>query len=304
MKNCVIILWLLFLQVASAVCQSVSVTVSAPQKVVVNQRFQLIFTIHNARPDSFSMPRMKHVKLLSGPSVGSSSSTQIVGGRMAYSTQVSHAYIAVADKKGKMMIPKAEFWIKQKKYETQEISIEVVDENEKQQAGKSRLPNENKPKIPEALADEVQGQDVFVKTEWQDENVYAGEHNTLVMKLYYRINVAGWDNLELPKYKNCEVTDAGIARNRRYGTAVVNGVKYNTVIIAQKDIVPDKAGRLVIGSGTVDIILNVRNKNDFWGGYHRASKKLTIPGLTVTVKRGDEKPKKQEETIPEMHWNL
>ena len=102
----------------------------------------------------------------------------------------------------------------------------------------------------------------FVKTEWENGDVYVGGDNALLIKLYYRVSVAGWNNLQLPKFKNCEVSDGEISRNTRYGTAQVNGISYNTVVIIKKIIKPGK-GKLSIGSGDLDIVVNVPNKNDF-----------------------------------------
>lgn len=304
-------LFLLVLHVAAFCCfaaeDPVKVSASAPSQVTEGQRFQLIFTVQNAQADSFSLPKMKAVRLISGPSRSSSSSTRIVGGRMVMSTSVSLVYIAVADKRGKVTIPAASLWVKGKKYTTNtlDINVQSAGEQQKKQAEAKKKAEEQNNKIPQALADEVSGQDLFVKTEWEDKEVYAGSHNNLVYKLYYRVNVAGWDNIEWPKYKNCEATDAGVARNGRYGQAKVNGVVYNTVIIAKKDIVPAKTGNLTIDNGAIDVIVNIPNKNDFWGGYHRAGKRLVIPGISTKVKPlSEKKAPVQQHPLQQPHWNL
>lgn len=286
---------------------NVKVTASAPSQVTEKQRFQLIFTVHNAQADSFRLPKMKTVRLISGPTKNSSSTMQLEGGRVVSSTSVSLVYTAIADKKGKVTIPSASIWSKGKKYTTNEVQIEVLSmsDQQKKEAEAKKQAEQQKNKIPQAQADEVAGDDMFIRTEWEDGDVYADAHNNLVVKLYYRVNVAGWDNIEWPKFKNCEVTDAGVARNGRYGRAQVNGVTYNTVIIGKKDVVPSKVGKLTIDSGSIDVILNIPNKNDFWGGYHKASKRLVIPGISTTVKPYSEKSTPVEpRAIEQPHWNL
>lgn len=285
----------------------VKVTASAPSVVTENQRFQLIFTIHNAQADSFRLPKVKSLSLISGPSKNSSTSTQIVGGRVVSSTSVSLVYIAVAEKKGTITVPAAAIWSKGKKYTTNTVTIKVESQSEQQkkQAEAKKQAEEQRQRMLQAEADEITAEDMFVRTEWESDNVYAENHNNLLIKLYYRVNVAGWDNIVWPTAKNCEVTDAGVARNARYGRAQVNGTLYNTVIIGKKDIVPAKSGKLTFNSGELDVIVNVPNKNDFWGGYHRVAKQLVIPGIVTSVKPSSDKPSQVEEKpIEQPHWNL
>lgn len=285
----------------------VKVTASAPSVVTENQRFQLIYTIHNAQADSFRLPKIKSFKLISGPSKSSSTSTQIVGGRIVSSTSVSLTYIAVAEKKGTITIPAASIWSNGVKYTTNTVSITVQSQTEQQkkQADAKKKAEEQRQLQLQAEADEITAEDLFIRTEWDADNVYADNHNNLVIKLYYRVNVAGWDNIVWPTSKNCEVTDAGVARNVRYGRAQVNGTLYNTVIIGKKDVVPAKNGKLTFNSGELDVIVTVPNKNDFWGGYHRVVKHMVIPGIVTSVKPASEKPVQVEEKpVEQPHWNL
>lgn len=286
---------------------AVNVTASAPSIVTEGQRFQLIFTIHNAQADSFRLPKIKSLKLLSGPSKSSSTSTQVVGGRIVSSTSVSLVYIAVAEKKGTVTIPAASIWSNGTKYTTNTVTITVQSQTEQQkkQAEAKKKAEEQKRLQEQAEADEITAEDMFIRTEWENDKVYAENHNNLLVKLYYRVNVAGWDNAEWPSAKNCEITDAGIARSSRYGRAQVNGITYNTVVVRKMDVVPAKAGKLSFASGELDVIVNVPNRNDFWGGYHRVSKHMVIPGIVTSVKPASEKPQQVEEKpVEQPHWNL
>ncbi len=309
MKNYLLLLvvFLLSLPAIAGNDDLVKVTASAPSQVVEGQRFQLIFTIHNAEADSFRLPKMKSVRLISGPSKNTSYTTKTVGGRMVASRSVSLVYIAVADKKGNISIPAAFIWSGGKKYETNVVDVKVLsqtDQQKKQEEARKKA-EQQRNVVPQAKDDEIVAEDAFIKTEWENGDVYAGSSNTLVITLYYRVNVAGWDNIEWPKVKGCEVTDAGVARNSRYGRAKVNGIVYNTVVVGKKDIVPAKAGKLTIDSGELDLIVNVPNKNDFWGGYHRVNKRMVIPGISTKVKPATEKTEPvQEKPTVEPRWNL
>lgn len=287
--------------------ETVKVTASAPAVVTENQRFQLIFTIHNAQADSFRLPKIKSLKLLSGPSKNTSTSTQVVGGRIVSSTSVSLVYIAVAEKKGSVTVPAASIWSNGTKYSTNTLTITVQSQTEQQkrQIEAKKKAEEQKRLLEEAEADEITAEDLFIRTEWEGDKVYAGCHNNLLIKLYYRINVAGWDNAVWPDAKNCEITDAGIARHSRYGRAQVNGITYNTVVVRKMDVVPEKTGKLSFGSGELDVIVNVPNRNDFWGGYHRITKHMVIPGIVSSVKPASEKPQQVEDKpVEQPHWNL
>lgn len=281
------------------------VVVTIPKEVIENQKFQIAFSIKNVIPDSFSLPKIKHVSLISGPYKRTNTTPVISGGRIKYLTTTSLVYVAVADKKGKYSIPQASMWSRGNIYKSYQVELSVISQADQQKRidVEKKKSEQVKSQIPEASLNDLTAEDVFVKTELEKNDVVENEHNSLILKLYYRVNVSGWDDLHLPKAKHCDYVQASLSNASRYGKAVVNGRTYNTYILDKLDFVPSKKETISFDNGDVTIYLNVLNKNDFWGSSHKVRKNLIIPGVSFDVKESKKASEPQPETeMP--HWNL
>lgn len=282
--------------------QDLKVKTSIPTEIYVGEYFKIVYSVNNSTIDSFRLPKIKHLKLVSGPSKSSQSNTQIFGGKVLTTSSISLTYVAVIDKKGQITLPSASIWYKGKVYKSNSISIDVLEKSD----AKEKENNSNKGnQLKEATADEISAEDLFVRSEFDNKVLYEGQNHTLTIKLYYRVNVNGWNNLHLSKLKNCDISDIPVKRNQMYGSTYVNGILYNTVILVKKQIKPLTIKTFKIEKGSVDVIVNLPNKNDFWGGYHKVNKSLVIPGLVLDVKSAKEKPiELNNDSNEQQRWNL
>lgn len=289
-----LLLFVTLFSIASLKAEGVYVSVTAPTTVLPNQSFQIVFTIHNASPDSFRLNRIDHLKLTLGARSRNSITPQIVGGRIHYSREYSLIYKGVIDKEGVYKLPEAKIWSKGKVFKSHPVKIKCISEK-KYDDQKSNLPI-----IEEAGINELSSTDVFIKTEWENKDIYAKTENHLLVKLYYKVNVLGWQNFDYLKDMNAEVVDAGIDNSKKYGKAEVNGVTYNTVVLSRKVVLPHEKGELMAGSGSVEIIGNIP-RIDYWGGYRKVKRKLIIPGFVKSVL-----PQKtvEQSMDDEPSWNL
>jgi len=92
------------------------------RQIVVNNFFQVTFTLENANGDSFTPPDFGSIEVLSGPS--QSSQVSIINGRR--SQKASFGYGLNVSKPGKYTIKSASINVAGKIYRTKPITIEAV----------------------------------------------------------------------------------------------------------------------------------------------------------------------------------
>ena len=114
--------------VVNAFSQQVSFSGYAKKVVSVGERFTITYSV-NADGDNFTAPNLSGFNVLQGPSTSSSSSIQVINGRMSQSVSLSFTYIVEATKEGKYSINPAQIRVNGKFYKSNIIAIEVVKGN-------------------------------------------------------------------------------------------------------------------------------------------------------------------------------
>ncbi len=245
-KTILLICSLLILSSVSVFSQGVKFTVDAPNRVEHQAQFRVTYTC-NTEGD-FVGPDFVNFQLLGGPSVGSQTSMSIINGRTTRNSLKSYTYYLRAIKIGTYKIPAARITISDKVYKTVELKIEVV---------KSINTNRNNAAIvnPDFKAEG----NVFIKSIVNNRNVYIGQPITLTQKLYSKEKIANITDFKEPTltsfYK--ETIDIG---DLKLTTEVINGVKYNVVVLKHSILFPQKTGDLEIGNFTLEIILQILKK--------------------------------------------
>ena len=88
-RRFVLAVMLVMLTGVRVVADDVTFTAQAPQAVVVGERFRITYKINTRNIKEFRAPDMKSLSILAGPSQSTSSSTQIINGKVSSSTTVS-----------------------------------------------------------------------------------------------------------------------------------------------------------------------------------------------------------------------
>ncbi len=107
---------------------TIQLTLSAPNSVVLDKPFQLVYTI-NATGDNFRVPHLKDFEVLAGPFESKSSSYQIINGKSQSFVSISYTYTIKAQKNGSFTIPSATITVNNKKIKSNEVTVEVIDSN-------------------------------------------------------------------------------------------------------------------------------------------------------------------------------
>lgn len=289
--------WLLFcaayLVHFSILAQEVSFKVNAPRAVASGENFRIIYTV-NAEGENFKPGKVsENTRILSGPNLSTSSSVQIINGKVSQSMSQSYTIYAVATKEGKLTIEPASVEVDGETYTSEGINIEVVKGNEAS-AQQSRQQQTQRTNIPNS---EISNKDLFVRVAVGDKDIYQGESTVATIKVYTRVDLEGFEDYKYPSFNGFWSEDLDVANRISLEREVVNGEIYNVGVFKKVLLFPQQSGTLTIEPFQLDCIVRQRVKrrrrsndpfsmfDDFMGGsYQRVLKKIASPEVKINVK--------------------
>ena len=168
--------------------------------VAEDEQFNLTFVIEGeAKSSDFAWSPGDDFQLLWGPQQGRSTSVQIVNGKTTKSVQTTYSYVLRPVKTGKFTIARAVARVKGQEIHSDPVTVEVVasgaSRSSQSQSQQSR-PSQTK----QSQTGGVQDDDIFLTLDLNRSNVVVGEPITAVIKLYQRVNVAGFESAVFPTF--------------------------------------------------------------------------------------------------------
>lgn len=273
---------------AALFADEVSFTAKAPQTVVVGQQFRLVYTVNQDAKD-LRIPEMPDFDVLMGPSTSTSRSVQIVNGSMASSLTINYTFILMANQPGTFTIAPASITVKNEKYTSQALTIKVLPAD--QTASVSNANTQSQSSQTESSQVSLSSKQIFVRQTFSKTNVYQQEAVLLTYKLYSRVDVAQIINAKFPEFKDFYVQEIELDHNRSWTPEHYNGLNYNTIVLKQYLLFPQRAGELPIDGGNVEAVVRVPTNqrtnhffNDFFNTYQEVKKDLRIPATKLKVK--------------------
>ena len=218
-------------------------------KLGVNQRLRIEFSIDKQGGDNFSPPNFTNFKVVGGPSQSVSQSW--INGKVTFSQ--SYTYIIQPKRKGAFSIASASIKIGGKFIKSEPVKIIVLDAVE--------IPkNPNDPNY-------VAQQNIHLVAEISKANPYVGEGIYVEYRLYVSENVSVYDTSisEAPKYNgfwNQDIKVNGFpVKMGKY-----NGENYRYIVLQKALLIPTKTGKLSIDPMRMDIVIGVPSgRADFFG---------------------------------------
>ena len=247
-KNVYILFFMLFTAVSISAQDAKLTTTVSKNKLGVNQRLKIEFTINKQGADNFVPPNFQNFTAR-GPS--SSISQSWVNGKASYAQ--TYIYILTPKKTGTFTIPSATIEYKGKKIKSNTLQITVVSASE----------------IPKDVNDPsyIASQNVLLTTEISKTSPYVGEGIYVVYKLLFseKIGLSDWRMNEIPQYNgfwNQELEVKAVdVKNITY-----KGEKYRSIILKKALLIPQKSGKLTIDPIDMNITVNVpTGRGDFFG---------------------------------------
>jgi hypothetical protein len=242
-------IWFIGFFLLSSVCSFAQVSFTAKAnryKVGKNEQFTVEFKINDSGRQ-FKAPDFGGLRVSSGPNQSSTSYIDNYGMRQ----NLSFSYVLSGSKPGKYTIGSASINVEGKTYKTEPITIEVTE--------KSSRPNN--PNDPYSVA----ASSSFMKVRVNKSTAYQGEPIIASYKLYYSVNIGGYEVLERPSYTG--FYQENIELKPRNGSSERYGDKsYQTGIIEQLLLIPQKSGQIKPGNLEVRIPTSVpTNRRDIFG---------------------------------------
>ncbi|PQJ68848.1 BatD family protein [Polaribacter butkevichii] len=239
-------------------------------KLGVNQRLRIEFSINKQGGDDFSPPKFSNFKVVGGPSQSVSQSW--INGKASF-TQ-SYSYIIQPKRKGELTIGPASIKIGGKTIKSEPIKIIVSDA-----VAVPKNPND-----PNYVAQ----QNIHLVAEISKSSPYVGEGIYVEYRLYVSENVSVYDTnvTEAPQYNGfwnqAIKIDAYPVKMGKY-----NGEDYRYIVLQKALLIPTKTGKLAIDPMKMDIVIGVpTGRADFFGNVitRNVRKEFASVKKTITPK--------------------
>lgn len=243
--------------------------------VAVGEEFRLDFTL-DGKGSGFTPPSFKGLRKISGPNQSSSSSMQIVNGKISRSQTTTYSYYVTALNAGDLSIGEASVTSEGKLIRSKSGTLKVVKADPKAKANNSYNIAEN----------------VYVKATANRKSLYQGEQVVVSYKLYSKINLTDINISTIPDLNGFwkeEIETSSTAK-----LEVIDGVRHNVWEISRFILTPQKSGPLEIDPMKINVIVQVkkkRNRRDPFGdpfgmfnSYQNIEEEIQSKNIKIKVK--------------------
>lgn len=252
---------------------------TGPNQVKVGQRFQVSWSI-DANASGFTAPEITNFRVLGGPN--QSTSMQYVNGSMSQS--ISFTYVLLAQKDGEFKINPAKIKVGGKVVLSNALKINVLKGNDAQASGGGK--GQAKKQTTSG-----NGDDIFARVEVSKTNAYLGERISAELKVYSRVTMVNFDDWKMPSFEGFWKKDIESKQQIQVQNEVVDGVMYQTALIKQMVLYPQKSGKIEIDPLELTVIVRERASgrsrsvfDQFFGGYQDVKRPVKSNSVTINVK--------------------
>ena len=274
---------------AFAAFAQTSIKVEAPNVVAADEQFNVTFIIEGENsPTDFAWESSDDFQIQWGPQQGKSTSIQIINGQRSKTVQSTYTYVLKAVKAGRFTLPSATAKVKGKTISSGAASIEVVAagaSSSSQSASKSSGQS-----ITRQQGTSVQDSDIFLALTLDRTSVVVGEPIIATLKLYQRVNIAGFENVSFPTFNGFWSQEIEAPTNIEFARELYDGQIYNAALLRKFVLVPQQQGKVTINPAELTCLVNIRVSNGgtsifdgFFDDYRTVRKKVSTQPVAVTV---------------------
>jgi len=272
----------------SALCVNLAaqnLTYEAPGVVSMNETFRVVFTADGNMSD-FQWPASDDFDIVWGPQKGSMSSTNIINGKRESSHTETYTYLLQAKAEGKFVLPAATAKVDKKECSTSPFTVEVVKAQE--QSGQSSSQQGSSGAVQSGT---VSNDDIYLRLSLSKTNVVKGEPITATLKLYYRTDISGLEDITFPSFNGFWSKETFTARTIESTRENVDGQIYNVALLKRYMLIPQQEGRLTIDPAELVCMVRVRTSSgfgrsifdDFFDSYQTIRKRVSSGTAAVNV---------------------
>jgi hypothetical protein len=256
----------------------------APEAVVMGEQFRLVYSIDTEGGREFRAPDLSEFEVLIGPTPSNFSSTQIVNGQYSRVYSDSYTYILMPKKEGTFNLAPATIKIGNSTYTSNSLVIKVLPPDQTPNPATTQGSANNS-----GTSSSINDEDLFCLMTVSTRSVYEQEGLLVTFKLYSISADIRPIDYKFPEFEDFFHRD--IELNPQLVRENYNGRNYNTAIIKQAILYPQRSGKITIGSAKVTMNVRQRTQNrvrsifdDFFDAFQDVQKVLTTTPVTIDVK--------------------
>ena len=274
---------------AAVVFAQTSIKVETHNVVAVDESFNITFVIEGENsPSGFSWTSGDDFSVLWGPQQGRSTSMQIINGKTTKSSQTTYTYVLKPLKAGKFTMPQATAMVKGKEITSQPVTIEVVASSDGNSSARQSQPAQQTQRQQQAGV--VSDEDIFLRVSLSRSNVVVGEPITATIKLYQRVNIAGFESAVFPTFNGFWSQETEAPSNIEFARETYDGKIYNSALLRKFVLIPQQQGSITIDPAELVCLVQMRVSSPgtsifdgFFDDYRTVRKKVASKPLTVNV---------------------
>ena len=278
-----------------------AIRAEAPNVVGINEQFNITFIIEGENsPSDFSWSQGEDFQLVWGPQKGTTRSVQIVNGKSTSSHQTTYTYILLPKSTGTFRFPAATATLAGEKISSSSTSIQVVTDASSSQGAQSSGQGSGQGSSQgasgnakqQAVTGEIPAEDLFLRLSLNRSEAVLGEPITASLKLYQRVNIAGFENAKFPSFNGFWSQETYAPTNIEFKRESFNDKIYNTAVLRSYVLIPQQSGTITIDPAELVCLVNIRvnpsTSNSifdsfFQDEYRTIRKRVTTPALRVKV---------------------
>jgi hypothetical protein len=288
MRHIIKLLLIAFLSVISLNANGqYSLGVEAPKVVAIDETFSLVYTA-TGKVENFTPPSIDNFSVLAGPSTSTMNSTTYINGKRTHTYQMSYTYILQSNGvEGKYTIPSASVKIDGKEYVSKSVAIEVVKtQNTSTSKSSSSSSGQNN------QSSTISNDDILLILSLSKSNVVKGEPVIATLKLYTKVNIAGFEDVKFPVFDGFWSQEMETPTNLSMERENYNGEIYSSALIRKYMLIPQQVGTLKIDPAELVCQVQVRSQgsssrsifDDFFdSGYQTIRKRILTSEKRVKV---------------------
>ena len=274
-----------------------SIKVQAPNLVGVNEQFNITFIISGEHaPSDFQWNPGSDFQLVWGPQKGTSTSVSIVNGKSTRTSQTTYTYVLLPKNTGRFQLAAAEATVKGERLVSSRPTVEVVTDGAAA-SGQAQGQSQGRQGQAQgggnaAQTGTVSSDDVFLRLSLSKRNVMVGETVTATLKLYQRVNIAGFEDVKFPAFNGFWSQEVQAPSNIDFHRESIDDKIYNAAVLRSWNLVPQKSGEVTIDPAELVCLVNVRTQrrptgsifDDFFqDDYQTIRKRVTTAPVTIHV---------------------
>lgn len=281
-----IFLTVLSLVAAALAFAQTGIRVEAPNVVAADEQFNVTFIIEGENsPSGFAWTPGDDFQVLWGPQEGKSTSIQIINGKRSKSVQSTYTYVLRPVRAGKFTLPQATADVKGRQISSSRTEIEVASAGA---AASSRPQSSGQGQQRQQAG--VSDSDLFLTMTLDRTNVVVGEPVIATIKLYQRVNIAGFENISFPTFNGFWSQEIEAPTNIEFVREVYDGQIYNSALLRKFILIPQQQGTVEISRAEMTCLVNIRVSSGgtsifdgFFDDYRTIRKKVTAGPVKVNV---------------------